>query len=295
MFQGSCVALITPMLDSPAGQSPIDWEAYDQLLAWHQAAKTAAVVIGGTTGESATLAPDEYEALVQRAVERLGGHVLVIAGTGSSSTAQTIEKTQRAGALGADAALVVTPAYNRPSQRGLMAHYLAVADHSPLPVVLYNVPSRTAVDLSPETAIVLNEHERIVGIKEAVPDLARLQKLIDAGMNVFSGDDPSFVAALKVGAAGVISVAANVVPRTMVRLCQAAVSKDTEVAQVLDQSLQPLYAFLGVETNPVPVKWLLAKMGRCQDSLRLPLVSLDSQYHGEGERLISHLERHEFS
>ncbi len=286
MFTGSSVALITPMKADGQGASSIDLEAFDALLAWHQQAGTASVVIGGTTGESATLDHEEYIQLLTHAVERLKGRVAVIAGTGSPSTEHTIHRTRLAQALGADAALVVTPAYNRPSQRGLLAHYQAVADASDLPVILYNVPSRTACDLLPETALALAKHERIVAIKEAVPDTARIQTLLDGGLCVLSGDDPTFVRSMEMGASGVISVASNIVPNTMARLCALAKDQQFDEARRINRMLEPLYAFLGVETNPVPAKWLLAQMGRCQDAIRLPLVGLDSQYHAKGQALI---------
>lgn len=289
MFKGSSVALITPMKADDQGASSIDLDAFDALLSWHQQAGTASVVIGGTTGESATLDHEEYVQLLTHAVEHLKGQVKVIAGTGSPSTEHTIHRTRLAQALGADAALVVTPAYNRPSQRGLLAHYQAVADASDLPVILYNVPSRTACDLLPETALALAKHERIVAIKEAVPDPARVQALLDGGLSVLSGDDPSFVRSMKMGASGVISVASNVVPKTMAKICSLIEAGDVGGAERIDQTLAPLYEFLGVETNPVPAKWLLAQMGRCQDAIRLPLVGLDSQYHGKGRALIEAL------
>lgn len=291
MFQGSCVALITPMTMGPLGESTVDWDAYDQLLDWHRLSGTQAVVIGGTTGESATLEPSEYERMLAHAVDQLKGKVLVIAGTGTSSTRQTVSKTQQAAQLGADAALVVTPAYNRPSQNGLMAHYLSVADGATVPIILYNVPSRTAVDLLPETAVALSQHPNIVGIKEAVPDEGRVRALVEAGMTVFSGDDPTFVRSMRLGAKGVISVASNIVPEVMAKLCQAVASGEDKTANELNARLTDLYAFLGVETNPVPAKWLLAQIGRCSDLLRLPLVSLDSKYHGQGQELVSEIRR----
>lgn len=289
MFTGSSVALITPMKADESGASSIDLEAFDALLAWHREAGTAAVVIGGTTGESATLDHEEYVTLLTHAVERLKGEVTVIAGTGSPSTDHTIGRTRLAQALGADAVLVVTPAYNRPSQRGLLAHYQAVADVSEVPVILYNVPTRTACDLLPETALALAKHERIVAIKEAVPDPERIQALLEGGLCVLSGDDPTFVRSMEMGASGVISVASNIVPGTMAKLCRLVQSGADEEARALNQTLEPLYAFLGMETNPVPAKWLLAHMGRCTDAIRLPLVGLDSQYHATGRALMESL------
>jgi len=290
MFKGSSVALITPMKADETGTSSIDLDAFDALLTWHLEAGTASVVIGGTTGESATLDHEEYVTLLTHAVERLKGQIAVIAGTGSPSTAHTIHRTRLAQALGADAVLVVTPSYNRPSQRGLLAHYLAVADASEVPVILYNVPTRTACDLLPETALALAKHEQIVAIKEAVPDPRRIQALLDGGLCVLSGDDPTFVRSMEMGAVGVISVASNIVPGTMAKLCALVESGAFEEAESLNQTLEPLYEFLGVETNPVPAKWLLSQMGRCQDAIRLPLVGLDSKYHAKGQALIESLQ-----
>jgi 4-hydroxy-tetrahydrodipicolinate synthase len=289
MFTGSSVALITPMQTQPDGSTQLDLEAWDRLLAWHAEAGTQAVVVGGTTGESATLDHEEYIQLLTHAVERLKGQVVVMAGTGSPSTAHTVARTRLAASLGADMALVVTPAYNRPSQRGLMAHYRAVADQSEIPIMLYNVPSRTAVDLLPETALALAEHEQIVAIKEAVGDTQRVDALVEGGLAVFSGDDPSFVAALQHGAQGVVSVAANVVPATFAQLCQSAAAGDWDSVVEKDSQLADLYTFLGVETNPVPVKWLLAEKGMCQHAMRLPLVGLDSKYHETGYALLDRL------
>lgn len=290
MFQGSCVALVTPMRHEPDGHAAIDLGAFEGLLGWHAAAGTAAVVIAGTTGESATLDHEEYVQLLTHATERLKGQVLVIAGTGSPSTEHTIARTRLAASLGADAALVVTPSYNRPSQRGLLAHYRAVADASDIPVILYNVPSRTAVDLLPETALALNAHPNIVAIKEAVPDEDRVAQLIEGGMVVFSGDDPTFVRAMGQGASGVVSVASNIAPATMAKICEYALQGQADEAKRLDEALQPLYAFLGVESNPVPAKWLLAQMGRIEEAIRLPLVALDSGYHERCTALIQALE-----
>lgn len=289
MFQGSCVALVTPMKRQPNGHTAIDLQAFEGLLDWHAASGTAAVVIAGTTGESATLDHEEYVQLLTHAIERLAGKVLVIAGTGSPSTEHTIARTRLAASLRADAALVVTPSYNRPSQRGLLAHYRAVADASDIPVILYNVPSRTAVDLLPETSLALSAHPNIVAIKEAVPDEDRITQLIEGGMVVFSGDDPTFMRAMHQGASGVISVASNIAPATMAKICEHVLQGQADEAKRLDDALQALYAFLGVETNPVPAKWLLAQMGRIEEAIRLPLVALDSSYHGRCSELIKAL------
>ena len=289
MFKGSSVALITPMQTQPDGSTAIDLPAWDRLLDWHADAGTQAVVVGGTTGESGTLDHEEYIQLLTHAIGRLKGRAAVMAGTGSPSTEHTIARTRLAASLGADMALVVTPAYNRPSQRGLLAHYRAVADQSEIPIMLYNVPSRTAVDLLPETALALAKHDAIVAIKEAVPDMARVTALVEGGLPVFSGDDPSFATALKCGAQGVVSVAANLLPATFAQLCQYAEANDWRTVETQNAQLADVYEFLGIETNPVPVKWLLAERGLCQHAIRLPLVGLDSKYHEAGQAVLDRL------
>jgi 4-hydroxy-tetrahydrodipicolinate synthase len=285
MFRGSIVALVTPMTD----QGRIDEAAWQHLLDWHRISGTDGVVVAGTTGESATLSRDEFSWLLSSAVERLSGKLDVLAGTGCPSTTQTIERTRLAATLGADAALVVTPSYNRPSQRGLEAHFLAVADASPLPVVLYNVPSRTAVDLLPETSLRLAAHDRIVAIKEAVGDADRVAILVGGGMVVLSGDDPTCCERMLAGAQGVVSVAANVIPRQMARICELALAGEVLAAQAENARIDSLYRFLSIEANPVPVKWLLHRMGRIGSAIRLPLVELDERFRGQADTLIDDL------
>lgn len=285
MFSGSIVALVTPLTDN----GDIDLAAWEGLLDWHLEAGTRGVVVAGTTGESVTLTAEEADTLLERAVAKCAGRMAILAGTGSPSTAQAIDRTRRAGELGADAVLVVTPAYNRPSQRGLMAHFTAVADASEVPVVLYNVPSRTAVDLAPETSLRLARHPRIVAIKEAVAETARVTELVRGGLVVLSGDDPSCCENILAGASGVISVAANVVPERIARLCELAEARDGEAARSLNAELTDLYRFLSVEGNPVPVKWLVHRLKRCRPALRLPLVELDPSHHAFGEQVLERL------
>lgn len=282
---GSLVALVTPM----RADGEIDLDAWVRLLDWHVAAGTDGVVVAGTTGESATLNAPERDRLLETALERVGDRIRVIAGTGAAATAVAVDQSRRAASLGAHAVLVVTPYYNRPPQRGLVAHYRAVADASEVPVILYNVPSRTAIDLAPETAIALAEHERIVGLKEAVADMDRVRRLTEAGVGVLSGDDPSARSAIEAGAVGVISVAANIVPDRFARMCRAALEGRREEAEALDAELEPLYRFLGVESNPVPAKWLLAEQGRIAPGIRLPLVPLDDAHHETGRALLKTL------
>ena len=282
---GSLVALVTPMQADGA----LDLEAWDGLLDWHADAGTDGVVVGGTTGESATLTAEERDALLQRALDRIGDRCRVIAGTGAAATRTAIDQSVRAAELGAHAVLVVTPYYNRPPQRGLAEHYRAVADACPAPLILYNVPGRTAVDLDPQTTIALCRHERIVGIKEAVADMDRVRHLVEHDVQVLSGDDPTARSAMQAGARGVISVAANIVPARFKALCRAAREGQLERADALDTELAALYSYLGVEANPIPAKWLLQASGRIGSGIRLPLVPLDSAHHAAGRALLDAL------
>ena len=275
---GSIVALVTPM----RADGSIDLPAWHRLLDWHLESGTDGVVVAGTTGESATLLQDEYDALLAAAVEQIDGRIPVLAGTGSASTASVVAVSQRAAKLGADAVLVVAPYYNRPPQRGLLAHYRAVADACPVPVVLYNVPGRTVTDLKPETAIALAEHANIIAIKEAVPDEQRLRQLIDSGLPVLSGDDPSALMAMQMGARGVISVVANIAPEQSAAMSHAALRGDHARAEQINNKLESVVRFLNSEINPIPAKWLLAELGRIESRLRLPLVELSAEYHAAG-------------
>jgi len=280
---GSITALATPF--TPAGD--IDFPAWDRLLQAQLTAGTQGVVVAGSTGEATALTDDEYARLLARAVECLGGRMPVLAGTGQSNTAKTVQATRRAAQLGADAALVVTPPYVRPTQAGLLAHFRAVADDGGLPVVLYNVPGRTGCDMLPETTGELSLHANIVGIKEARAEEARMQALLPLRREdfvVLSGDDPTAVRAMLAGADGVISVASNVVPRTFRQLCDAARAGDAARAEALDAALVELYHFLGVEPNPIPVKALLALDG-IGHGLRLPLLPLSSAHAAQAARL----------
>lgn len=282
-LSGSITALATPF--TAAGD--IDFPAWERLLRAQLAAGTQAVVVAGSTGEAAALSDDEYDRLLRTAVKCIGGRIPVLAGTGQSSTAKTILVTRRAAALGADAALVVTPPYVRPTQAGLLAHYRAVADEGGLPVVLYNVPGRTGCDMLPETVGELSVHANIIGIKEARAEEDRMEALLPlrrADFAVLSGDDPTAVRAMLAGADGVISVASNVVPATFRRLCDRARTGDAAGAQGLNDALTALYHFLGVEPNPIPVKALLALDG-IGHGLRLPLQPLSSTHADQARRL----------
>ncbi|MDT8438540.1 MAG: 4-hydroxy-tetrahydrodipicolinate synthase [Wenzhouxiangellaceae bacterium] len=286
LVAGSICALVTPFT---AEGRALDEAAWVAQISHHVDAGTAGLVVAGTTGESATLSAGERDRMLELALAAAAGRCRILVGTGAAGTDATIEQTRRAAACGADAVLVVTPYYNRPPQRGLAAHFRAVADASAVPVVLYNVPSRTACDLLPETVAELAAHPNIAAIKESVADMQRVRSHRAAGLAVASGDDPSALAALAAGASGVISVAANIVPRQFARLCRAAVERRMDAAEVLDRQLQPLYRFLALESNPIGVKWLLAAAGRMRPTLRLPLVELDAKHHEEGRALLARI------
>jgi 4-hydroxy-tetrahydrodipicolinate synthase len=278
MLSGSLVAIVTPMhLDGA-----IDWPAWERLLARHISAGTSGVVVGGTTGESATLTDAELLALVERARMKLGGRAALIAGAGSSSTAATVERARRLSAAGADALLVVTPAYNKPTQEGLYRHFEAVAAVSAVPIVLYNVPSRTAVDMQPATVARLAKLPRVVAVKEAVPSMERVRELVaqtPGDFTVLSGDDATAAAAVANGAKGVISVTANVMPEAMAQLMAAALRGERETAQRLDAPLRALHEALFVEGNPIPLKWAMCERGLIEGGLRLPLTGLSEAFH----------------
>lgn len=282
-LSGSITALATPFLAS----GELDLQAWRALLQQQIDGGTQGVVVAGSTGEAAALSDEEYDTLLRIAVEEVRGRIPVLAGTGQMNTARTIAATRRAEAGGAQFALVVTPPYVRPTQAGLLAHYRAVADQGGLPVVLYNVPGRTGVDMQPETVARLCRHPNIVALKEARGDEARwsaLYPLAGDDFALLSGDDPTFVRAVLGGAAGVISVASNVVPRTFARLCALARAGQGGAATDLDARLQDLYDFLGVEPNPIPVKALLARQG-VGHGLRLPLLPLSAPHQARADAL----------
>ena len=277
MFTGSIVALVTPF--DEAGE--IDFRALETLVRFHLEAGTAGLVVAGTTGESATLRTGEFEALLDAVIGQVAGQLPVIAGTGTAATERTIQLTRMAEDCGADAVLVVTPYYVRPTQHGMIAHFTAVAAASDLPLILYNVPSRTAVDLLPETVEVLAGNDRVVGIKEAVGKAERFDELsrrCPAGFVLLSGDDHTFLAAMRHGARGVISVAANVVPKAMSGICRAAVQQDWASAAREEAGLQQLFDHLMIESNPIPVKWALHELSICSPAVRLPLTELSVRF-----------------
>jgi 4-hydroxy-tetrahydrodipicolinate synthase len=280
MFKGSIVALVTPM--QPDGA--VDWPALERLLEWHIAEGTHGIVPMGTTGESATLDTEEHLAVIRRTVEIVAGRVPVIAGTGSNSTAESIEQTQAAQSYGADACLLVTPYYNRPTQEGLYQHYKAIAAVTDIPLVLYNVPPRTACDLKPETIGRLAELPRIVGVKEASGDAARVTAIracTPSEFCVLSGEDALTLRMMQLGATGTISVTANVLPRLMSEFCEAVLAGDDARANALDARLQPIHQILFCETSPSPTKWALYLMGRIDRGIRLPLLELSEPLRAE--------------
>lgn len=272
MFKGSVVALVTPMADN--GQ--VDYEALQQLVEFHVKSGSDGLVAVGTTGEASTLPFDEHIKVVAKVVEYSAGRIPVIAGTGANATAEAIDLGQAAAEVGVQGLLSVVPYYNKPQQRGLIAHFSAVADASPLPVLLYNVPARTVTDLLPQTVAELAKHPRIVGLKEATGDLTRLQQLqalLAEDFILLSGDDPTACEFMLRGGHGVISVTANVVPAMMARLCQLATGGMATEARALDASMADLHQVLFVEPNPVMPKWALYRMGLLSSpTLRLPLV-----------------------
>ena len=277
-LSGSITALASPF--DVAGE--IDLDAWQRLLSLQLAGGTQAIVVAGSTGEAAALYDAEYDTLLRSAVEFVAGRIPVLAGTGLSNTAKTIEQTRRAGALGADAALVVTPPYVRPTQPGLIAHYRAVADDGALPIVLYNVPGRTGCDLLPETVAELAPHPRIIGIKEARTEIERMAALMafkGENFSVLTGDDPTACRAMLAGCDGVVSVASNALPSSFRRLCDLARSGRYAEAEAWNAQLSAACDFLGVESNPIPIKALLARLG-IGHSLRLPLLPLSSAHEG---------------
>ncbi len=278
MFSGSYVAVVTPM--RPDGS--IDFEAWARLIEWHVENGTRGLVVGGTTGESSTLLETELRELVAQARTTAGARAEIIAGVGTSSTAATVERARWLSGLGVDALLVVTPAYNKPTQEGLYLHFRAVAEASRVPVILYNVPSRTAVDMLAPTVARLSRVAGVVGIKEAFADMARIRELValcGPRFSVLSGDDATAREAVQAGARGVISVTANVVPLAMSEMMSAALSGDAARAASIDSRLEGLHRELFVEANPIPVKWVLAEMGRIAPHLRLPLTPLSPRLH----------------
>ena len=289
-LQGSICALVTPFDANGA----LDFKALHGLIDWHVEAGTSGLVIAGSTGEAALLNDDEYALLIAASTAQAAGRIPLIAGIGSPSTAKSLALALLSEANGAQAVLAVTPYYVRPTQRGLTDHYRCIADQSPLPVILYNVPGRTGCDLLPETVAELAAHPSIVGIKEAVADQARMQALLKMkgpDFCVLSGDDATALRSMSAGAAGTISVAANVVPRAFSKLCALTASGHVDEAARMDATLRTLYDVLGVESNPIPAKWLLQCLGRLQGALRLPLHPLSIEHRAAVEACLDDIHR----
>lgn len=280
MFHGSMVALVTPMMSDGS----IDMDGLAKLVEFHVDNGTDAIVSVGTTGESATLDQKEHCAIIKRTVELAKGRVPIIAGTGANSTSEAIELTRCAMEQGADACLLVTPYYNKPTQEGLYQHFRTIAEAVAIPQILYNVPGRTSVDMLPETVERLSHISNIVGIKEATGDLARAKTIIDVcgeRLDLYSGDDATAMECILLGAKGDISVTSNVAPRQMHEMCAAAQAGDRDKAESLNKPLDILHQKLFLESNPIPVKWALYEMGLIHEGIRLPLTPLAEQYRDE--------------
>ena len=280
MFHGSLVALVTPMLEDGA----IDWDALAELVDFHLEQGTHGIVAVGTTGESATLDHDEHRQVIRFVVDRVHNRIPVIAGTGSNSTRESLELTRHAREVGADAALLVAPYYNKPTQEGLYQHFRTLAEEVHLPQILYNVPGRTGCQINVETVERLSHLSTVVGIKDATGDLGRSMALVRTSgerLDVLSGEDGIALPLMLTGGKGCISVTANVAPGTMAAMCDAAIAGDLPRARALDDELAPLHRALFLEANPIPVKWALHETGQMGPGIRLPLTPLSESYRPE--------------
>lgn len=287
MFQGSMVALVTPMKNDGS----VDKESLHDLVELHVASKTDALVVVGTTGEAATLTSDEQFDIISSVVKQVAKRIPVIAGTGTNSTQHTIELTRYAKKAGADAALIVTPYYNKPTQQGLYEHYKQIAESVSIPIILYNVPGRTACDLLPETVGRLAKLPNIIGIKEATGKLERAEQILNLCGNkfeIYSGDDATAMDLMLRGARGVISVTSNVAPSKMHEMCKAAIAGNKALAEAINAELMPLHNKLFLESNPIPTKWALLQMGLIPPGIRLPLTQLGAEFHGELKEAMRH-------
>ncbi|QGZ61266.1 4-hydroxy-tetrahydrodipicolinate synthase [Paraburkholderia acidisoli] len=277
-LRGSIPAIVTPMHEDGS----LDLPAFRKLIDWHVAEGTDAIVVVGTSGESATLDVEEHILMVKTAVEQAAGRLPIIAGAGGNSTAEAIELTKHAKSVGAQASLQVVPYYNKPTQEGMYRHFAKIAEDVDLPVILYNVPGRTVADMTNETILRLAGVPGIVGVKEATGNIDRAAHLIKhapEGFKIFSGDDPTAIALMLLGGHGNISVTANVAPRQMSDLCKAALAGDAKTAREIHLKLLALHKNLFIESNPIPVKWALQELGRIEGGIRLPLTPLDARYH----------------
>ena len=279
-LQGSLVAIATPLNKS----GEVDYASLENLLNWHIEEGTDGIVSVGTTGESATLDVKEHIEVIDFTVKYINKRIPVIAGTGANSTHEAVELSQEAKLRGADYVLLVTPYYNKPNQKGLIKHYEKIANSVDIKQVLYNVPSRTACDMTPETIEILSKHKNIIGVKEAVDNVERIKELVSISekcknFSILSGDDPTFMNSLIQGAHGVISVAANVIPNPISKICKYVKADKYNEAEKLNKLYDDLYGLLFVESNPIPLKWMMYKMGLIENSIRLPLTELDETFH----------------
>lgn len=292
-LKGSIVALVTPM----ESDGSIAWQSLFDLIDWHVESGTSGLVLVGTTGESSTIDVAEHVQIIEQSSRHAKERIPIIAGTGANSTKEAIYLTSAAKKVGADAVLLVTPYYNKPTQSGLIAHYLEIANEVEIPQILYNVPSRTGCDLLPETVFKLSTHKNIIGLKEATGDLGRLdilkeglnEQIADESFLLYSGDDPTSAEFILNGGSGTISVTANVVPGLISEICTLALLGDRENAILLNSRLEKLNELLFIESNPIPVKWILNRLGRVPEGLRLPLTTLNEKYYDQMELLLSEL------
>ena len=289
-LKGSLVALVTPL----ASDGEVDYAALKALVTWHIEQGTHGIVSVGTTGEAPTLSVREHSKVISRTIEYVNGRVPVIAGTGGNSTRDSITLTKQAKKSGADFCLLVTPYYNKPNQEGLIKHFLSIADSVDIPQILYNVPSRTACDILPSTVKILANHKNIIGIKEAFDDMNRIKELIkisdemknNKDFYIYSGDDPTFLASMELGAHGVISVVANAIPNQIASICNFALNGDFAKAREIDKNFNDLYDLCFIESNPIPIKWIMYKLNKIENNIRLPLINLNETFH---EKIMSEM------
>lgn len=287
MFHGAMTALVTPMLVD----GTIDVDSLRALVEWQIESGSTAIIALGSTGEAATLIEDERELVVSQIIEQVNQRIPIIVGTGSNSTQQSIHWSRQAMALGADACLVVNPYYNKPPQQGVYEHYKKIAEAVPIPQILYNSPDRTGGHIALETIEKLAEIPNIIGIKETIPDMQRIEniKQIAPDLDIYSGDDATALDCVLHGGKGFISVAANVIPKQMNTLCQLALEGKIAEATALHRKLSLLFKALFVQSNPIPAKWMLAKMGKIKSGIRLPLIPLESRYQSEVNQVLTEL------
>ena len=289
-LKGSLVALVTPL----SSNDEVDYIALKKLVTWHIDQGTHGIVSVGTTGEAPTLSVTEHSKVINKTIEYVNGRVPVIAGTGGNSTRDSIALTREAKAAGADYSLLVTPYYNKPNQEGLIKHFSLIADSVDIPQILYNVPSRTACDILPSTVRILAKHKNIIGIKEAFDDMNRIKELIkisdemknNKDFYIYSGDDPTFLASMELGTHGVISVVANAIPNQIASICNFALSRDFVKAREINNTYSDLYDLCFVESNPIPIKWIMYKLNKIENNIRLPLINLNETFH---EKIMSEM------